>query len=48
MALHLLHRAVVHWQAAQIQIDNERAQLVSEQRLYVAFFYVLLMMSLGS
>ncbi len=33
----LIHRAVVHWQAAQIQVDNEGgfAQLVSEQRLCV-------------
>ncbi len=33
MEQHLSHRAFVHWQAVQIQVDNERcfAQLVSEQ-----------------
>ncbi len=29
MALHLLHRAVVHWQAVQIQVDNERKTTLS-------------------
>ncbi len=33
----IYHTVVVHWQAAQIQVDNERGflQLVSEQRLCV-------------
>ncbi len=33
MEQHLSQRAFVHWQAVQIQVDNERcfAQLVSEQ-----------------
>ncbi len=37
MEHHLPHKAVVHLQAAQIQVDNERgfAQLVCEQRLCV-------------
>ncbi len=30
MEQHLPHRAVVHWQAAQIQVDSERG-FVSEQ-----------------
>ncbi len=36
-ALPLSHTVVVHWQAAQIQVDSERGflQLVSEQRLCV-------------
>ncbi len=37
MEQHLSYRAVVHWQTAQIQVDNERGfvQLVSEQWLCV-------------
>ncbi len=37
MEQHLPHRAVDHWRAALIQVDNECgfAQLVSEQRLCV-------------
>ncbi len=44
MSLHLLHRAVVHWQAAQNHVHYQRgfAQLVSEQRLCVLLEVILM------